>query len=281
MSLLRVTEAARMREVSTRWRADHERVGFVPTMGALHAGHVSLMERARVECDRVAVSIFVNPKQFGPGEDLGRYPRTLDADVEQVAAAGADAVFIPAVEAVYPPGFQTTVAVGPLTQRLCGLDRPGHFDGVTTVVCRLFGLVRPTHAYFGQKDYQQAVVIRRMVADLALEPEVVVCPIVREADGLAMSSRNRYLSREERERARAVPESLARAAHRFADGETDAESVLAGMREGLERAGARTDYVAGCDPDTLEPVARLAPGTVLLVAARIGATRLIDNRILP
>ncbi|MDH4230340.1 MAG: pantoate--beta-alanine ligase [Nitrospirota bacterium] len=255
-------------------------VGFVPTMGALHAGHLSLMRRARAECPRVVVSIFVNPRQFGPTEDFGRYPRTLEADLRLCAEAGVDAVFCPAPEEVYPPGFQTTVSVGPLTRRLCGLDRPDHFDGVTTVVARLFGLVRPTHAYFGQKDYQQASVIRRMVADLALEPEIVVCPIVREADGLAMSSRNRYLSADERQRALALCRGLERAQERFGAGERDAAAVTAALAEQLREAGAAVDYAAACDPVDLEPVARLESGTVLLVAARIGATRLLDNHIL-
>jgi len=275
-----VTGAAAMGARSRAWRDAGHRVGLVPTMGALHAGHAALLERARAECGRVVLSIFVNPRQFGPGEDLATYPRTLEADLEIAAGAGADLVFAPGEKDVYPGGFQTTVSVDPLTRRLCGASRPGHFDGVTTVVCRLLGLVRPHRAYFGRKDYQQAVVVRRMVADLALEPEVVVCPTVREADGLALSSRNRYLSPEDRLRARAVPASLEAGARRFAAGETDPAPVLEAMRKVLAEGADDVDYVAACHPDTLEPVARLVPGTVLLVAARVGPARLIDNRTL-
>jgi len=275
-----VTTAAAMLRQAGTWRAAGRRVGLVPTMGALHAGHAALLERARAECEAVVLSIFVNPRQFGPGEDLDAYPRTLEADLGLAAAAGVDVVFAPDAAEVYPDGFQTTVRVGALADRLCGLTRPGHFDGVTTVVCRLFGLVRPTRAYFGRKDYQQAVVIRRMVGDLALEPEVVVCPTVREADGLALSSRNRYLTPDERRRARALPDALAEGQRRFAAGETDPEGVLAAMRAVLREGAERIDYVAACDPDTLEPVRRLAAGTVLLVAAWVGPARLIDNRVL-
>jgi len=275
-----VTGAAAMQERASAWREAGRSVGLVPTMGALHAGHAALLDRARGACDVVVLSIFVNPRQFGPGEDLETYPRTLDADRALAAAHGVDLVFAPGEKEVYPEGFQSTVSVGTLTRRLCGLDRPGHFDGVTTVVARLFGLVRPTRAYFGRKDYQQAVVIRRMTEDLALGPEIVVCPTVREADGLALSSRNRYLSPAERERARAVPEALVEGARRFQAGETGAAGVLKGMEGVLARGADRIDYVAACHPDTLEPVSRLVPGTVLLVAAHVGPARLIDNRIL-
>jgi pantoate--beta-alanine ligase len=276
-----VTTADAIQALAEEWRAAGRAVGLVPTMGALHAGHAALLERARAECDTVVLSVFVNPRQFGPGEDLDQYPRALEADVALAAEAGVDVVFAPDVGQIYPPGFQTTVAVGPLTRRLCGLSRPGHFDGVTTVVCRLFGLVRPTRAYFGQKDYQQAAVIRRMTADLRLAPEIVVCPTVREADGLALSSRNRYLSPDERTRARAVPDALKAGERRFAAGERDPGPVLDAMRAVLERGAERVDYVAACHPDTLEPVERLTSGTVLLVAAQVGPARLIDNAVLP
>jgi pantoate--beta-alanine ligase len=275
-----ITGARDMTRRAEAWRRAGRGVGLVPTMGALHAGHAALLARARAECDVVVLSIFVNPRQFGPGEDLARYPRDLEADLAVAGDAGVDAVFAPDGKEVYPDGFQTTVSVGPLAQRLCGLDRPGHFDGVATVVCRLFGLVRPARAYFGQKDYQQAVIVRRVAADLALGPEVVVCPTVREPDGLALSSRNRYLSPRERRRAAAVPAALAEGERRFRAGETDAAAVLAAMRDLLEPDTDRVDYVAACEPESLEPVARLAPGTVLLVAARVGTTRLIDNRVL-
>ncbi|MBI5137250.1 MAG: pantoate--beta-alanine ligase [Nitrospirae bacterium] len=269
-----------MGALAARWRAAGARVGFVPTMGALHAGHRSLIQAARAECDRVVVSVFVNPRQFGPDEDLDRYPRTLDADLRLAGEAGADAAFVPKVEAVYPPGFATTVSVSGLTEGLCGASRPGHFDGVATVVARLFGIVGPCRAYFGQKDYQQVAVVRRMVADLALPVAVVSCPIVREPDGLAMSSRNRYLDADTRRRAAAVPRALEAGAARVAAGEHDPERVLGVMRALLEAAGGRVDYVAAVNAETLRAVARVGMGDVLLVAVRFGGTRLIDNRVL-
>ena len=249
-------------------------------MGALHEGHASLIRRARAECGHVVVSVFVNPLQFGPNEDFDRYPRTLDADCEIAAEAGADLVFAPDAEEMYPAGFQTAVSVGPLAERLCGLNRPGHFDGVTTVVCRLFGMMAPDRAYFGQKDFQQVAVIRRMVADLAMPVEVVSCPIVREPDGLAMSSRNRYLSADERQRALALCGALAGVRERFRRGELNAGAALEAMAVELNAVGAEIDYLAACDPDSLEPVECLRSGTVLLVAARVGVTRLIDNLVL-
>lgn len=280
MSLAVVTEAAAMTALSAGWREAGRSVGLVATMGALHRGHAALIERARAECDRVVLSVFVNPRQFGPGEDLARYPRTLEADLAVARDAGVDVAFTPGEKEVYPEGFSTTVSAGPLAERLCGAVRPGHFDGVATVVVRLFGLVRPTRAYFGRKDYQQCAMIRRVAADLALGVEVVMCPTVREPDGLALSSRNAYLNSADRVRARAVPEALRAGAERFAAGETDPGPVLARIRAVLKEGADRIDYVEAVDPDTLAPVARLAPGTVLLVAAQVGAARLIDNRAL-
>jgi pantoate--beta-alanine ligase len=280
VSLAVVTEAAAMRALAESWRAEGREVGLVATMGALHRGHAALIERARGECDRVVLSIFVNPRQFGPGEDLARYPRTLEADLAIARGQGVDVAFTPGDKEVYPEGFITTVSAGPLGDVLCGATRPGHFSGVATVVCRLFGLTRPNRAYFGQKDYQQCAIIRRVAADLALGVDVVVCPTVREADGLALSSRNAYLGAADRVRARAVPEALRVGAERFAAGETDPGPVLGAMREGLAAGTDRIDYVAAVDPDALTPVARLAAGNVLLVAAHVGAARLIDNRVL-
>lgn len=280
MTLAVVTEAAAMRARAEGWRAEGRSVGLVATMGALHRGHAALLERARAECDRVVLSVFVNPRQFGPGEDLARYPRTLEADLALARERGVDAAFTPGAEEVYPEGFATTVSAGPLAHVLCGASRPGHFDGVATVVVRLFGLARPTRAYFGRKDYQQCVVVRRVAADLALGVEIVVCPTVREADGLAMSSRNAYLGAADRLRARAVPEALRVGAERFAAGETDPEEVLARMRAVLEAGADRVDYVAAVDPERLTPAARLGAGTVLLVAAHVGPARLIDNAVL-
>jgi len=281
VSLAVVTEAAAMQALAAAWRTQGRSVGLVATMGALHRGHAALLERARAECDRVVLSIFVNPRQFGPGEDLGRYPRTLEADLALARSQSVDAAFTPGEKEVYPEGFSTTVQVGPLADRLCGAARPGHFAGVATVVARLFGLARPTCAYFGQKDYQQCAIVRRVAADLALGPRIVVCPTVREADGLALSSRNAYLTAADRLRARAVPEALRVGAERFAAGTTDPERVRAEMRAVLEAGADRVDYVAAVDPERLTPVRRLAAGTVLLVAAQVGAARLIDNTILP
>ena len=242
---------------------------FVPTMGALHEGHASLIRAAVAHGDPVVVSDFVNPTQFGPGEDYARYPRDLDGDAAIAEAAGADVLYAPAVDEVYPPGFQTTVDPGPLADELCGASRPGHFVGVATVVTRLYGLVRPTRAIFGRKDYQQLVLMQRVARDLALAVEVIGAPTVRESDGLALSSRNRYLSADERAAAAAVPDLLRRIAEAFADGERDHGALLdVGGDLDIEylelRAADLTDYVAG------QPA-------VALVACRVGATRLIDN----
>ncbi len=250
-----------------------ERLGLVPTMGALHDGHASLMRAAREHADVVAVSVFVNPMQFAPGEDLDRYPRTLDADLEVCAAQGVDLVFAPAVEEVYPGGDpQVTVAPGPLGSLLEGASRPTHFAGVLTVVAKLFGLVRPDVAVFGQKDFQQLALIRRMVADLCLGIEIVSAPTIREDDGLALSSRNRYLDPEPRAQALSLSRAL-RAGERA--GVRGSEAVLAAARAELDAPGVDLDYLALTDPD-LGP----APSTGearLLVAARVGSTRLIDN----
>lgn len=242
---------------------------FVPTMGALHEGHASLIRVAAGFGDPVVVSDFVNPTQFGPGEDYARYPRDLDGDAAIAEAAGADVLYAPAVDEVYPPGFQTTVDPGPLADELCGASRPGHFVGVATVVTRLYGLVHPTRAIFGRKDYQQLVLMQRVARDLALPVEVIGAPTVRESDGLALSSRNRYLSADERAAAAAVPDLLRRIAEAFADGERDHGALLdVGGDLDIEylelRAADLTDYVAG------QPA-------VALVACRVGATRLIDN----
>ena len=248
------------------------RTTFVPTMGALHEGHASLIRRGVGFGDPVVVSDFVNPTQFAPGEDFARYPRDLDGDAAIAEAAGATVLYAPAVDEVYPPGFHTTVDPGPLADELCGASRPGHFVGVATVVTRLFGLVRPVRAIFGRKDYQQLVLLQRVARDLALPVEVLGAPTVREPDGLALSSRNRYLTAEERAAAAAVPAALLRIAEAFADGARASDELLAEVAadapfalEYLElRADDLTDYVPG-DP------------AVALIACRVGATRLIDN----
>jgi pantoate--beta-alanine ligase len=245
-------------------------ITFVPTMGALHEGHASLVRLAAADGNAVVVSDFVNPTQFGPGEDFEAYPRDLDGDAAIAEAAGADVLWAPAVDEVYPRGFATTVDPGPLALELCGASRPGHFVGVATVVTRLFGLVRPARAIFGRKDYQQLVLLQQVVRDLALGIEVVGAPTVREADGLAMSSRNRYLSPEERQRARAVPQALRGVASAYAGGERDAAVLL-----DVPLPGVEAEYVELRAAD-LSPYDPECPA-VALIACRVGTTRLIDN----
>lgn len=278
MEQLTTIEAVRARVRA--WRREGLRVGLVPTMGALHAGHVSLVTAALARADRVVASVFVNPTQFGPGEDLDRYPRDLEGDAQQLAAAGCHALFTIAAEAMYPPGFATWVTVEGLTDRLCGAKRPGHFRGVTTVVSKLFGIVQPDVACFGEKDRQQLAVLTRMTADLNLPIEVVGCPIVREPDGLALSSRNRYLSADERQRGLSLSRGLRQAADAFAAGERDARALEQVARAGMEQAEVRVDYVEAVDPETMQPVAQASAETVLAVAGFLGQTRLIDNHTL-
>jgi pantoate--beta-alanine ligase len=275
----RIREPALMRSVVLAARAAGRRVGFVPTMGALHAGHASLVERAAAECDDVAVSIFVNPTQFGPGEDFARYPRMLDADAALLESRGVRWIHVPEAADLYPPGSATRVVVDGPARRFEGEIRPGHFAGVATVVCRLFQSVPADVAYFGAKDWQQTVVIRRMVQDLGLPIEVTVCPTVREADGLAMSSRNAYLTADERQRAVALHEGLC-AAERLWHAGADVAAIERAMRSALEARGLVVDYAAVVAADSLEPLATFAPepAAVALVAGRLGATRLIDNR---
>lgn len=275
-----VGDPAAMRERVLQARTAGRRVGFVPTMGALHAGHASLVDRAARECDAVAVSIFVNPTQFGPGEDFTRYPRSFAADVDLLASRGVSWIYAPPAEAVYPPGHETRVVVGGPAVRFEGRLRPGHFDGVATVVCQLLLAVPADVAYFGAKDWQQTRVVKRMVADLGLPVEVVVCPTVREADGLALSSRNIYLSPDERRRAVALSASLDEAARLWSAGAAVADIERA-MQSTLEAAGVAVDYAAVVDAESLEPPAASGLPVVALVAGRLGTTRLIDNRQLP
>jgi pantoate--beta-alanine ligase len=264
-------------------RSDGRTIGLVPTMGAFHDGHASLMRRARDEQDHVVVSIFVNPLQFGPGEDLSRYPRDEDRDLSIAGQLGVDVVFAPSVEEMYPTGRpEVTVDPGPLGDRLEGSARPGHFRGVATVVAKLFDLVGPSTAYFGEKDAQQLAVIRRMVRDLLLPVEVQGCPTVREPDGLATSSRNVYLSQEQREAAGCLFLALSEAAQMARGGERDAASLVAAMaREIGATPEARIDYAAVVDDETFEEVSAIAGPARALVAARFGDTRLIDNLLLP
>jgi pantoate--beta-alanine ligase len=262
-------------------RARGERVGVVPTMGALHAGHLALVSHAKRHAKLVAVTIFVNPTQFGPGEDLDRYPRDLAGDMAKLAEA--DVVFAPEATAMYPSGDDTRVRVPTLASHLCGPFRPGHFEGVATVVTKLLALTGPCVAVFGRKDYQQLAIIRRLVTDLFLPTEVLGHPIVREPDGLAMSSRNAYLSKEERARALGLSRGLARAEELWAHGERNAKTLRDAVRDEVSRGATSIDYVEVADPESLTPLpdGALAGGRPLVaIACRIGTTRLLDNRVL-
>ena len=256
-------------------------LGLVPTMGALHEGHLSLVRAAKAQCQAVAVSIFVNPTQFGPTEDLSKYPRTFERDCELLEKEGVDLIFAPAAEEMYPAGASTFVTVAGLSERLDGKSRPGHFRGVTTVVSKLFHIVEPDKAFFGQKDAAQVAVIRRMVRDLDLPIEIVVCPIVREPDGLAMSSRNVYLDPERRKTALVLSRSLRRIFETFEKGEKNSSTLIAtGKNVIAEEPDARLDYFEIVDPNTLEPVSEIQGPTLVAVAAYVGTTRLIDNVVL-
>lgn len=273
---------AELRQWSREERNDGgNTIGLVPTMGALHAGHASLIRASRKACGFTAVSIFVNPTQFGPNEDFARYPRTFDADCALAKAEGADAIFAPSVEDLYPAGAATFVDVEGLSSHLDGQSRPGHFRGVATVVTKLFIAAEPDKAFFGQKDAAQVAVIRRMTTDLRLATEIVVCPIVREPDGLAMSSRNIYLSAAERAQALTLSRAIRQVESLFAAGERRASTLIAAAREIFAAEPAvRIDYIAVVDWATLEPVEIALPGSLLAVAAYVGTTRLIDNTIL-
>ena len=279
MDVVRSLEAFRLLRKS--WPDGGAEVCLVPTMGALHAGHLSLIEAARKRSDRVVVSIFVNPTQFGPGEDFERYPRPLDRDLKALERLGVGTALVPEAGEMYPDGHRTQVLVEGLGRKLCGLSRPTHFQGVATVVLKLFHLVRPQAAFFGQKDAQQSILIRRMVRDLDLDIEVVVCPTVRESDGLAVSSRNRYLSGEERKAAPVLFRALEWARREVVRGERRSPVLLAGVHGCLAaEARARVDYAALVDPVDLEPVSRLQGKSLLALAVFIGTTRLIDNTYL-
>lgn len=267
-----------MQQLAARWRRQGLRIGFVPTMGALHEGHLSLIRRAARENDRVIVSIFVNPLQFGPREDFTRYPRPFARDAAMARRAGAAVIFAPAAAALYPPGFQTHIDVGALAERWEGQARPGHFRGVATVVHLLFALTQPTVAYFGQKDYQQVCVIRQVVRDWQLPVALRMCPTVRERDGLAMSSRNAYLSPSQRRAAVGLSHALRAARRAIGQGERSAARVTRQMRRVLAaHPGVRVAYAAVTDAATLAPLRRLQGPCALLLAVHVGKTRLIDN----
>ena len=267
-----------MKESARQARAENRILGLVPTMGALHAGHVALVERAKRDCAPVIASIFVNPKQFGPKEDFAKYPRTLEADSEKLSAAGVDALFLPDAAEIYPGGFRTYVNVEGLSDRLEGRSRPGHFRGVSTVVLKLLEIVQPHFAYFGRKDAQQVRIISQMSRDLNLDTEIVVCPIVREPDGLALSSRNAYLNAEERRAATVLHRALEAARAEIAAGTRDSLHLQAVLRKVLEAEPlAAVDYAEIVDADTFEPVTRIARPCYALLAVFLGRTRLIDN----
>ncbi len=269
-------------EARRRRRELPDSAGLVPTMGALHDGHLSLVRRARAECSSVLASIFVNPAQFGPKEDLARYPRDLERDLAKLESEGTDFVFTPEPSGIYPSGFETWVVPGRLADRLEGAVRPGHFRGVATVVLKLLNILQPDRAYFGQKDAQQAVIVRKMAADLDLDVEIVVCPIVREPDGLAMSSRNVYLSPAERTAAPVIHRALRAATEHFGKGERRGAVLRAIVERILSTEPlAAIDYVSAVEPETLEEVDIAKERVLLSTAVRFGATRLIDNVVLP
>jgi len=275
-----IRTVAWMKEKAREARLEQRVIGFVPTMGALHAGHLSLMERARKECSPVYASIFLNPKQFGPNEDLSKYPRPLEADLEKLTGAKVDGLFLPEAAEIYPPGFSTYVHVEGLSERLEGKSRPGHFRGVATVVLKLLEIVKPHFAYFGRKDAQQVRIVQQMVRDLNLDVELVVCPMVREADGLALSSRNGYLSAEERKAATVLYRALRAAEKDVSAGVRDTLELQRTMRKVLEsEPRARVDYADVVDVETFEPVVLLSRRCYVLLAVYIGKTRLIDNML--
>ena len=281
MQVLTSVQAVRHACKALRQSAPERTIGLVPTMGALHDGHISLVRAARQSCDLTVVTVFVNPLQFGASEDLSKYPRTFEQDVAMLESEGVDLLFAPTADEMYPTPTQTWVDVPALGGRLDGGSRPGHFQGVATVVSKLFHIVQPDRAFFGQKDAAQVAVLRAMVRDLNFDLELVVCPTVRESDGLAMSSRNRYLSTEERATALALSRSLRRVEHAFADGQRSVSVLRDMLLDELHAAsGIRVDYAEIVHPDTLEPLTEVHATTLVAVAAWVGTTRLIDNILL-
>src|SRR5499433_292199 len=269
-----------MKEAARQARADNHLIGLVPTMGALHEGHLSLVRRAKQECSRVYASIFVNPKQFGPNEDFTKYPRAFESDSEKFAALEVDGLFAPPLEEIYPPGFSTYVDVEGISERLEGKSRPGHFRGVATIVLKLFEITQPDFAYFGRKDAQQVAVIKKMVRDLNLSVQIVVCPIVREEDGLALSSRNVYLSAEERRAATVLHRSLEAARAELKCGTRDSLEMQAAVHRVFDKEPlAKLDYAEIVGADSFEPVTHISGASYVLVAAHFGKTRLLDNML--
>ena len=275
-----VRKISELRKKLEPYRRSNEVVGFVPTMGYFHDGHLSLMKRARSECDVVVVSIYVNPLQFGPKEDFNDYPRDFSRDKNLAAEVGVDFLFVPSDEEMYPKEQLTFVEVGKITEGLCGAKRPGHFKGVATICAKLFNIVEPDKVYFGQKDAQQAVVVKKMIDDLNFNLEVVVCPTIRENDGLAMSSRNTYLSLEERKQALVLYKSLKLAEDLISQGENSSNVIKEKMKELLEASGVELEYLSVCDSNSLQEVSQIKNETLVALAARVGNTRLIDNIVI-
>mgnify|MGYP001554714250 CR=1 FL=1 len=270
-----------MQKYAIKQKSKGKSIGFVPTMGALHDGHFSLVKAGVKKCDITFASIFVNPTQFAPGEDLDKYPRTLEQDKKKLKKLGVNALFLPSNEIMYEPGYNTWVEITGLTAKLCGKSRPSHFKGVTTVVSKLFNICLPDYAFFGQKDYQQCVVIKRMIRDLNFPVKIKVCPIVREKDGLAMSSRNKYLNEEQREQALVLYKSLNRAKEIINSGEKQVKKIISEMKSIIKTAsGAKIDYMEIIDAHTLEAVTTVERDVAIALAVYIGKTRLIDNIIL-
>jgi pantoate--beta-alanine ligase len=269
-----------MKEFSEEQRKKGKIIGFVPTMGYLHEGHLSLMKIAKENCDLIIVSIYVNPTQFGPNEDLSKYPRDFERDKRLCEEVGVDVIFYPSDKEMYPDGYLTFVKVEKMSEKLCGITRPTFFRGVTTIVLKLFNIVKPHKAYFGLKDYQQFVIIKKMVNDLNLDVEMIGCPIIREKDGLAMSSRNTYLNPEERKQATFLSQSLQNTKKLFFEGETDSEKLKKVVKDMINKTIGRIDYVEIFSPKSLEPVKKISKGDVIALAVFFGKTRLIDNVIL-
>ncbi len=279
--MITVSSAKEMSQLARHAHSAGKSIGFVPTMGALHEGHLSLVRAARQQTDIVVCSIFVNPTQFGPNEDLSKYPRNFERDRDMLAGEKTDYIFYPSVEEMYPPGATTWVHVEGLSEKLDGKSRPGHFRGVTTVVSKLFHIVQPDKAFFGQKDAAQVAVIRKMVRDLNFDLEIVVCPIVREPDGLAMSSRNAYLDPTQRKQALVLSRSLKQVQELIESGEINTQALIgAGKQVIASEPGARPDYFEIVNPETLDPVADVSKGALVAVAAYVGNTRLIDNLLI-
>lgn len=275
-----IREIKEMQEKADELRAEKKLIGLVPTMGYLHQGHLELVRQARRECDVVIVSIFVNPSQFGPGEDLSTYPRDFESDKNLLEREEADYIFYPSVREMYPESSLTSIFVSRLSETLCGAHRPGHFEGVLLVVAKLFNISKPHRAYFGEKDYQQQVIIRRMVADLNFDVEIVTCPTVREDDGLAVSSRNKYLTPDERTQARILNQVLTEAAEMVRKGERNTKIILDKMRRMIrEKTQARVEYVSAVDPETLADISNIEGPVLFALALKLGKARLIDNRL--